>query len=433
MKKRCLRNEDRISHLPEALLVHILSLLPTKNVVATSALSKQWRHVWKMVPKLEFVSYRNKSKHETFSEIVCRVLLSHKAPVLESLHLDFNVDKCDAMVIGMSIGIAYAHHLRKLVLNVDSMKGDFAFPSSLYKCDTLETLILMDWVSIDLSSPVCLKSLRTLRLEDVEYKNDASVVNLLSGCPILENLEVYRSEVDVEIFTITVPSLQKLTIYDDFNWGDITEDKIGGYVINAPSLKYLKIQGFKGLQFRMIEIASELVEAHIDDVDITIDEKLLGSLTSVKRLSLTSSPLEITFPTGSIFHQLVYLKLSTHKADWWNLLLLMLDCSPKLQVLKLVSEMHGDKEYVGCKKWNQPKNVSECLMRHLETFVWNGYEEHLGEEKEVAKYILRNANHLKRATFSIKDLNSEERLELLEELESAARASKSSCKLLLSD
>ncbi|KFK33615.1 hypothetical protein AALP_AA5G036900 [Arabis alpina] len=372
--KRCLRNEDRISHLPEALLVHILSMLSTKDVVATSALSKQWKSLWKIVPKIK----------------------------LE--------------LIGMSIGIAYARHLRELVLDVRSEIGNFTFPSSLYNCKTLETLILRNWVLLDVPSPVCLKSLRTLHLDDVNYKDDASVVNLLSGCPNLENLVVYRGDQqDVKLFIIAVPSLQRLTIYDGYNWYGVPDEDIGGYVINAPCLKYLKIQGFLGLQFRLIENALELVDADIINVSITIDQKLLESLTSVKRLSLTSSPLE----------------LSTHKVEWWNLLLVMLDSSPKLQVLKLISEKYCVEKHMACEKWNQRKNVSECLIRHLETFVWNGYTKQLEKEKEVAKYILRNANHLKRATISVRDLNSDERLEMLEELESVARASKSSCKLLL--
>jgi len=51
---------------------------------------------------------------------------------------------------------------------------------------------------------------------------------------------------------------------------------------------------------------------------------------------------QIKFPTGSIFYQLVSLELYTNKAEWWNLLVLMLDSSPKLQVLKLigVSNVH---------------------------------------------------------------------------------------------
>lgn len=76
-------------------------------------------------------------------------------------------------------------------------------------------------------------------------------------------------------------------------------------------------------------------------------------------------------------------------------------------------------------KWNQPKSIPECL----EILVWTCYEWKVQEEKEVVKYILRNASSLKRATFSESELNSEDRVEMVNELESMVRASKS-CQLL---
>lgn len=79
-------------------------------------------------------------------------------------------------------------------------------------------------------------------------------------------------------------------------------------------------------------------------------------------------------------------------------------------------------------KWNQPKNAPECLVNHLETFVWEGYEGKCREEKEVARYILRNASRLKKVAFSKPNSNnSKERLEMLEELASLVRSSNSSC------
>lgn len=46
--------EDMISALPDALLVQILSLLPSKDAMATSILSKPWRYVWMLLPKLVY-------------------------------------------------------------------------------------------------------------------------------------------------------------------------------------------------------------------------------------------------------------------------------------------------------------------------------------------------------------------------------------------
>ncbi|KAL9830223.1 putative FBD domain-containing protein [Arabidopsis thaliana] len=84
--------------------------------------------------------------------------------------------------------------------------------------------------------------------------------------------------------------------------------------------------------------------------------------------------------------------------------------------------------------WDQPKNVPGCLLFNLETFMWKGCKKLGEDEKEVAKYILRNTNRLKRATFTreIYEENNPqdmfENLEMVEELESVVRASKS-CKL----
>ncbi|PRQ21247.1 putative F-box domain-containing protein [Rosa chinensis] len=52
--KSQLRVTDRISDLPDSLLCHILSFIPTKYSVSTSSLSTRWKRVWASVPCLEF-------------------------------------------------------------------------------------------------------------------------------------------------------------------------------------------------------------------------------------------------------------------------------------------------------------------------------------------------------------------------------------------
>uniref|UniRef100_A0A1J3JNP8 F-box/FBD/LRR-repeat protein n=1 Tax=Noccaea caerulescens TaxID=107243 RepID=A0A1J3JNP8_NOCCA len=174
---RSLRNEDMISQLPEALLLQILSLLPTEKVVATSVLSKRWRTLWKVVPKLKFRFY-GLTDLQTFSDNVARILLSHQAPVLQSLHLVVIFDQGTSMDLGVLLGIAFGLHVRELILEVYCEEGLFTFPRSLYSCEKLETLQLVTScgeILLDVPSPVCLKSLRTLHLHQVGYKDDESV------------------------------------------------------------------------------------------------------------------------------------------------------------------------------------------------------------------------------------------------------------------
>ncbi|XP_009152006.1 LOW QUALITY PROTEIN: F-box/FBD/LRR-repeat protein At3g26920 [Brassica rapa] len=393
LKRRpSLSNGDRISELPDALLLQILSLLPTtKDAVATSVLSKRWRFLCKMMPSLRFC-YERTNDLERFSDNVCTFLLSHQAPVLQSLHLEMNFGRGSTRDIGVLLGVAFGLHVRELDLQVYSGGEPYRFPTSLYKCGTLETLKLGPNVLVDVPFPVCLKALTTLRLYKVIVKDERSVVNLLSGCSSLENLEVITcTHSDVKTFTIAVPSLQRLTLITSIDEYELA------YVINVPSLKYLYLRGLAEGDSCLIENTPELLEANITDVCGFIYEKILVSLTSLKRLTLEiDSPLD---------------------------LMPVLDNSPNLQTLKLITLWFrkGD--------WSPPKYVAECLLNRLETFVWENYEGEIEDEREVAQYILRNASCLETATFSRTDIHPEKRLERLKELESVVRAS-NSCQLV---
>ncbi|CAI0467208.1 unnamed protein product [Linum tenue] len=81
---------DRISSLPDEILSHILSFLPTKYTVGTSGLSRRWKNLWTSLYELD-LDNRNSGLENTayryeivkrldleFCRFVYRVLSQHK-------------------------------------------------------------------------------------------------------------------------------------------------------------------------------------------------------------------------------------------------------------------------------------------------------------------------------------------------------------------
>ncbi|XP_009142035.1 F-box/LRR-repeat protein At3g26922-like [Brassica rapa] len=418
-RRRVDEKADRISDLPDALLLLILSLIPTVDVVRTCVLSKRWTSLWEHVPKLDY-SYKTDKKMS--HQFVHRFLISRKPCLLESMRLIVG-SHCEAINIPIWIKYAVEHGLRELELDPYSEKGNIRLPSNIYACKTLEVLTLKYCVHVDVpNTPVCFKSLKILKLQLVHFKNDESVRRLFSSCPNLEKLDVKRYVDNVVNFTIEVPSLKSLTIHDCSDG-----DGRRGYVINAPSLNYFSIKGMKDYEFS-IENMPELKEAKIIDVfDINTEKILLPLASSVKRLSLSLSPLETRYADSTVYSQLVYLELSTSKTEWWNLLMVLLLNSSKLQVLKLTRDepKKSHTERMSNPQFYKPVNVPPCLLFCLQRFEWERYNGLHEEERQVAMYIPTNAKHLKEARFSTKNRGLEEKFEMLKVLARESRASPS--------
>jgi len=121
-----------------------------------------------------------------------------------------------------------------------------SLPKSLYTCETLVSLCLSGKILIDVPSLACLPSLKGLRLSFVVYKDEDSVVRLLSSCPILKSLVVDRQHQDnVNFFNIKVPSLEYLS-YNYVKLGAENEGIVGTLVIDSPILKKICITDYSG-------------------------------------------------------------------------------------------------------------------------------------------------------------------------------------------
>ncbi|KAG5409460.1 hypothetical protein IGI04_005779, partial [Brassica rapa subsp. trilocularis] len=359
---------DIISQLPDDLLLRILSSLSLKEVMATSFLSQRWRSLWKLGSKLKI---GNKDFSELLVKWVSRSLAISNPQILKSLDIKLIPGELDRNINSLYrfsslVKTAVSCGLREL--KIEFLYTSLELPSIFYACGTLETLILCRLYFADVPPNGSLSSLKTLCLLSVKFSGDESVQKLLSICPVLEELVVRRSGYsNVEIFTINVPSLTSLSI-DYIRVGSHQPAGVHGFVINAPSLRYLNIRD-RHSNYLLFTNMPELVKANVEAV-CDQSESLIGSLASVRHLSLCSKSSNIPYHAGTSFAFLEHLELCTCSSECWNLLSRIITDPLTLRVLKLKLLF---------------LNVCYRISR-----IWNVNIQRL-KAKQVAKYILANA------------------------------------------
>ncbi|EYU25809.1 hypothetical protein MIMGU_mgv1a021367mg, partial [Erythranthe guttata] len=178
-------DDDRISQLPDDILVDILCLLSLKEAGRTSVLSTRWINLWKHTPSLDFdgeISFEAKlkesmgkdipleeleklcklpkSKRRKYTEWVNSVIQSHKSPTLKQFRLRYALDTSDKNSITLWLQFASSRQVQSLELFAPgSMAFDF-------------------------------KRLKELFFKHVNVSG-GSIESFLRNCPLLEKLTVH--------------------------------------------------------------------------------------------------------------------------------------------------------------------------------------------------------------------------------------------------
>ncbi|KAL4586531.1 hypothetical protein LXL04_011167 [Taraxacum kok-saghyz] len=217
---------DRISALPQDTIEKILTLMPLKDALRTSILSRKWRYSWTTIPKLVFndnmiVSSRNMlvDKYK-FVSAIFHVFLQRTAPILEFSLLvttgDFS-SEIDQIIL----------HLSRRNKNIKKFKFVFRtlgtsnclLPRSIFSLQGLEHLHL----SYCKFEPPLLNTgfrmLKSLHLCKPWITNEM-VQRFLIDCPLLEkftwteidDLAFERSKGDWVELLKCLPSVQILEL-----------------------------------------------------------------------------------------------------------------------------------------------------------------------------------------------------------------------------
>uniref|UniRef100_A0A803LZF4 F-box domain-containing protein n=1 Tax=Chenopodium quinoa TaxID=63459 RepID=A0A803LZF4_CHEQI len=217
-RKRPKRDEnnavkDRISNLPDhVLLDNILSYLPTKDVVATSLLSRRWRRLFTGVTRLDCDDSP----------------ISHCA---EHPHLTELFPTFKMFVDNM---LQASEGVKKLDIHIRVREPD-KLPSAIFNCRTLEVLKLDVNLDLEVPSTLCLPNLKELHISVVCFPIDDSLTRLVSSCPSLEYMTLCGSLSPVIPISISSHSLRTLKL-NTFFCSSILGSKL---VLDVPNLEYL--------------------------------------------------------------------------------------------------------------------------------------------------------------------------------------------------
>ncbi|XP_062162400.1 F-box/LRR-repeat protein At4g14103-like isoform X2 [Alnus glutinosa] len=368
-KKQKLNEEDDIDgnrkclgNLPEEILRHIISFLPTKGAVKTSVLCKRWEYLWTSIPNLDFDLLRlspaeRKRKRTLFMNFVDRVLCLRDSPVLKRFTVRFDV-LSDASRVNAWISDVIRHNVEELYIQLVKFKGESSLPHCLFT--------------------------------------------------FLEKLELYGcSWGDLKVVGIYLPKLHSLSIREfEESYGDDCM-----VIILGNSLKEFYYKGLMFSKYGFYEPV-KMKMAHIDikanrkSDQITHNryKKLLTQFSNVESLRISSEILKYATkvpPHMPLYNNLVELVFFYSSVDLdCEAVLNLLQGSPCLQNLEFWG---GIRLSSNCEQddWIFD-SVPSCFLSHLNRIKVGRYHGSK-EELSAVKILLKNSVVLKEMVITCKE------------------------------
>lgn len=381
-------HEDRISQLPDDLISHILTHLSTCDVVRTSLLSKRWINLWERVPDLDLDSH-SFSSFDAFVSFTDMFFDKHKVSWIRKLRLSIRTHGVDdTSYLTPWIDAAITHNIQHLDVHFAYLfKDPVQIPLNLYTCATLVHLRLYGAFMVNAPEVVSLPCLKIMQLEFVKHLNEATLVKLISGSPVLEDLTVLKPSTVLKVCSQTLKRVY------------INQPLQSGVVIDAPLLQFLMIKCYLTNNFKIINIGFT-AKVYIDislgtsyDLDRYGSSKksmvcnFFASISRARCLAISYITVKVI---KKIEPQLQFPYLSQLSASFsvfdLNVLPMILRSCPKLKSL-ILDLVDGEPKVVF-------SSVPPCLISSLKFVELKspilGYE----GEIELVRYFLKNSRVL---------------------------------------
>ncbi|XP_058784160.1 putative F-box/FBD/LRR-repeat protein At1g78760 [Vicia villosa] len=278
---------DKLSDLPDFVLIHILSILNTKQSVQTCILSKRWRNLWKYIPVISLNSFYFKNIKKDFTKFVYRFLsLRDDKSTLHALKF-LREGHVEHRLLKRVIKYAFSHNVKLLDIHMACNLNPF--PLSYFSSLTLTSLNLISERQIGSPFTVFPNSLNFPLLTHLSIKNfgfhssgdgEDCYVDPFST---FKSLNTFYSTIE-----LTTPNLCS------FDFIGNPSQKLTGGNIRLSSIKHVNIKvssmdGWSKFERYPLVLLDWLVE-------LALTESLTVNSTTLKVLCLTPNLWKVDFP-----------------------------------------------------------------------------------------------------------------------------------------
>ncbi|GMP74860.1 hypothetical protein CsSME_00032134 [Camellia sinensis var. sinensis] len=396
--------EDIISNLPDCILHHILSFIPTKHVVTMSALSTKWRDISNLhlthTTNLDFGEEFMKGQSQSeFTESLNKILALHVAKKIEKFHILF--DPTNMFQLETKEWIQFATSSRSVKeLNLDFRRElSYNFDNKLHSPEKIVTLpnFLFDCKSLthlslshcDLGLPENfsgLRHLQTLCLRNIHIL-PSQLQNLLSQCQLLESLVLGECD---HLYYIKIPAscfrLKYLSLFNCLNANEIeiSAPNICRFLLCRTVMDIFTFNNISSLEEALIGVSRNRYSKTKD-----IHMAVLASASHVKVLTIYGGSLLChlleEFPVT--FHNLLELQLVNRPGRYdifsADIYLFFKHCSCPLLESLSIELPHPPPECVHPSRLESARpNVEsvDCDFNHLKTIKISNFK---GTDTEI--------------------------------------------------
>ncbi|CAO2035125.1 unnamed protein product [Urochloa humidicola] len=261
---------DRLSALPDELLHRVLSFLPSRQAVHTTVLSKRWMDLWRLMPALNLNISEFKAPDNSLSAVqrwrkmenfTTNLLMRHRAPRLDVFRLD--------------VGFPFTG--ADWALNVDRW-----IRRAMEYCPVVMEIRLFSVCGSRYHLPKLVSChLKRLNISGVTLERSFAE-QLHSGCPVLEDLKIWRCR---GFRGFQSDTLKNLVVSECSSGPDM-------WIIRAPSLASVRLSlPYCNSADVLLDTGNSLAKASICGSHIYVsgggEAILLGSLVNVTSLELS--------------------------------------------------------------------------------------------------------------------------------------------------